>query len=117
MVGYEGDISELDMSPQNISFLCLVASILTAEYARNCKAGEKFMASQSESNDLTPHRSLDAYGEGNVSTTKNLDTLTLRTPHLYGFYMNALHSMMCRKVTLRGGISAELLKTFCESTY
>ena len=85
MVGYEGDISELDKSRQNISFLCLVASILTAEYARNCKAGEKFMASQSESNDLTPHRSLDAYGEGNVSTTKNLDTLSLRKCHLYGF--------------------------------
>ena len=27
MAGYEGNISELDMSPQNISFLCLVGSI------------------------------------------------------------------------------------------
>ena len=86
MVGYEGDISELDKSRQNISFLCLVASILTAEYARNCKAGKKFMTSQSESKYLTPRCSLNnAYGEGNVSTTKNLDTLTLRKCHLYGF--------------------------------
>ena len=47
-----------------------------------------------------------------VSETKNVDTLTLRKCHLYGFYVNVLHSMMCRTVTLRGGISAELLNTF-----
>jgi len=46
-----------------------------------------------------------------------LDTLTLCTCHLYGFYVNALHSMMCRKVTLRDGISTELLNTLCELTY
>ena len=94
-----------------------MASIFTVEDARNCKAGEKFKAFQSERNYLTPRRSLDAYGEGHVSTTKNLATLMLRKCHLYGFYVNALHSMMCRKVILCGCISAELLKTFCESTY
>ena len=38
------------VAPENIAFMCAVACIRTAEYARNCEASERFLAKMRSSN-------------------------------------------------------------------
>ena len=38
------------VAPENIAFMCAVACIRTAEYARNCEASEEILAKMRSSN-------------------------------------------------------------------
>ena len=114
VAGFE---SKLNVEPKSIAFMCVVASILTAEYSRNCAASIRFLKAQQKCKFLKPRSALDEYGDGKVSTTTNCDTMSLRKHHLYGFYVNALHAMLSEQVALETGISAELLVIFCRLTY
>ena len=91
------------VAPENIAFMCVVACILTAEYARNCEASERFLAKMRASNFSKPWAALEEYGEGKVSTTQNCDTMSMRKHHLFGFYANALNAMISIKVVYSQG--------------
>ena len=91
------------VTPKNIAFMCAVACIRTAEYARNCEASERFLPKMRDSNLSKPWAALEEYGEGKVSTTQNCDTMSMGKHHLFEFYANALNAMISIKVVSSQG--------------
>ena len=91
------------VAPENIAFMCAVACIRTAEYARNCEASERFLPKMRDSNLSKPWAALEEYGEGKVSTTQNCDTMSMGKHHLFEIYANALNAMISIKVVSSQG--------------
>ena len=108
VAGYEGEVAAI--LPQRALY-CAIVAILTAEHSRNVQGSLEFLSGVRANEFKRPRAALSAYGSGKVSTTMNRDTMCLTKVHLFGFYSNALNTLMSAQVSLSTGITAATEKS------